>query len=94
MSKRKSRKKYLAAQKARAKAEAQAEAERQYLREVNKKVCPKCGAQNTALICYGLVNFDERLEYGLANNFVVLGGCHLSETNPNFECNECHHTWK
>lgn len=93
MSKRKRRKRELAAQKARAEAEAKIEAEKQYLREVNQKVCPNCGAQNTAFIYYGLMDFTEPLKYGLANNFAVLGGCDLSAMNPKFECNECHHFW-
>lgn len=94
MLKRKRRKRELAAQKAQAEAEARVESEKQYLREVNQIVCPNCGAQNTALIYYGLVDFDEPLTYGLAHNFAVLGGCDLMETNPKFACNECRHTWK
>ncbi|AFY38177.1 hypothetical protein Lepto7376_1853 [[Leptolyngbya] sp. PCC 7376] len=94
MARRINSKKYRAAQKAKAEAEAKAKAERKYYQEINQKVCPNCGAQNTALILYGLMNFDESLKRNLANNWVVLGGCDLSETNPAYECNECHHTWK
>ena len=86
-------KKYREAQKAKAKAEAKAEEERRYLQEINQKTCPNCGAQNTALILYGLVDFDEPLKRNLAKGWMVLGGCEMFDNNPKFECNECRHTW-
>ncbi len=94
MARRINSKKYRAAQKAKAEAEAKTEAESKYFQQMNQTICPNCGAQNTALILYGLMNFDESLKLKLANNWVVLGGCDLRESNPKYECNECRHTWK
>jgi hypothetical protein len=82
-------KKFRAAEKAKA----EAAAWRRYLEEIHKEKCSECGAKNTAYILYGLPNFDEQLKQDCDNGLIVLGGCDIIAGNPNFECNECRHSW-
>lgn len=86
-------KKYRAAARAKAKAEAKAAAERQYLAEIHQTLCPTCGAQDTALILYGLPNYDDQMKQDLDQGLISLGGCLLMETNPKLHCNQCGHEW-
>lgn len=53
------------------------------------KKCVKCGSHNTGAYLYGMPLFDEALEKDLAEKKIFLGGCMVTELNPQFHCNEC-----
>lgn len=56
-------------------------------------VCPKCGSKNTADITYGLVDYDKDLEKDLDDGRIVLGGCIVSDDDPEYYCNDCQNKW-
>ncbi len=51
--------------------------------------CPNCESKNTCRIIYGLVNADPKLMTDLAAERVHLGGCLVSDHDPNRHCNDC-----
>lgn len=53
------------------------------------KKCVKCGSHNTGAYLYGMPMFDETLEKDLAEKKIFLGGCMVTELDPQFHCNEC-----
>lgn len=53
------------------------------------KKCVKCGSHNTGAYLYGMPMFDEALEKDLAEKKIFLGGCMVTELDPQFHCNEC-----
>ena len=53
------------------------------------KKCVKCGSHNTGAYLYGMPLFDEALEKDLAEKKIFLGGCMVTELDPQFHCNEC-----
>ena len=53
------------------------------------KKCPKCGSREVAPILYGMPAFDEELERQLDNQELYLGGCKVSEVDPQYHCFGC-----
>ncbi len=53
------------------------------------KKCPKCGSRRVAPILYGMPAFDEELEQQLNDEKLYLGGCCVSECDPQYHCFEC-----
>ena len=55
--------------------------------------CPNCGKTWIAEILWGYpaetVTLDEELE----KRKNVLGGCIITNHDPKWECNNCHHRW-
>lgn len=51
--------------------------------------CPNCSSSNTCRILYGLADYTPKLESDLAKGSVYLGGCEVTDDDPNRHCNEC-----
>ncbi len=51
--------------------------------------CPQCGSSNVAEIFWGMPAFDEDLERKLNDGSIVLGGCCVSQADPDWHCNDC-----
>jgi len=57
--------------------------------------CPQCESQDIAHIIWGYIpNIDEKLKQDLENSKVVLGGCLVTDHDPNLACNNCFHRWR
>ena len=54
-----------------------------------KPECPECGSDNIAGILWGMPAFDEELERDIEEGRIVLGGCCISEADPDWHCNDC-----
>lgn len=52
-------------------------------------ICPKCSSTNTCTIVYGLVGMDDTVEEELHKGMVHLGGCIITENDPDQHCNDC-----
>jgi hypothetical protein len=55
--------------------------------------CPRCGSKPVAKIIYGLVMIDAGLEADLKAGKTRLGGCFVSDDNPQWCCAACGHHW-
>lgn len=53
--------------------------------------CPKCSTLKVIPIEYGYPNY-EMYEESQKGKF-VLGGCCVSDNNPNWHCTECENEW-
>ena len=51
--------------------------------------CPYCGSRHTARILYGMPLMDEQMKRLLDEKIIVLGGCLMSDRNPDYHCNDC-----
>lgn len=51
--------------------------------------CPNCGSGFVAHYLWGEPVFDERLERELNEGKIVLGGCCITESSPEWKCNAC-----
>jgi len=58
-----------------------------------KPVCPECKSKNVAWIFWGYPGNTKTIEEDLDKGEIILGGCRVSDHDPKWECNECHHTW-
>lgn len=54
-----------------------------------KQICPNCGSEVVAPILYGMPLMDEEMERCLENREVYLGGCCVSENDPQYHCFAC-----
>jgi hypothetical protein len=55
--------------------------------------CPNCNGENYAEILWGLCDVDEKLEQAIKKKEITLGGCLVTDHDPQWECNECHSQW-
>jgi len=55
--------------------------------------CPSCNSKNIALILWGYPADTNAIKEGLEREKIVLGGCIVTEHDPRWECNVCHHRW-
>ncbi len=55
--------------------------------------CPRCGSKRVAEIIYGFVMIDAGLEADLKAGKTHLGGCFVSDDNPQWCCAACGHHW-
>ena len=55
--------------------------------------CPKCGKSWVAEIFWGYPANMDSMEEQLEKKEIVLGGCYVTDHDPKYECNECHHQW-
>ncbi len=53
------------------------------------KKCPKCGSRKIAPILYGMPVYDEEMEQKINHQELYLGGCCVTENNPQFHCFDC-----
>ncbi len=56
-------------------------------------ICPSCASCKIARIRYGLPAFNENLERDLEAGRIVLGGCLVSENDPQWKCLDCEKKW-
>jgi len=62
---------------------------KKYKFERKPRKCPVCGASSIANIRYGLQIISPELDRKLAEKKVILGGCIISDDDPNWACTEC-----
>ncbi len=55
--------------------------------------CPNCTSTTIAEIFWGYPGNLEAIEDELKKKKMVLGGCIISDHDPKWECNSCHHQW-
>ncbi len=55
--------------------------------------CPSCSKEWIAEIIWGYPADMESLEEELERKDIVLGGCLVTNHDPKWECNNCHHRW-
>ena len=55
--------------------------------------CPNCNKKWIAEILWGYFPDIELLEETLEKKKIVLGGCLVTNHDPKWECNSCHHQW-
>jgi hypothetical protein len=55
--------------------------------------CPKCKSESTAEIFWGYPGNLKAMEEQLDKKEIILGGCIVSDNDPKWECNSCHHQW-
>ena len=53
------------------------------------KFCPNCNSPRLAKILYGLPRFDDKLDKDIKEGRVVLGGCCISDNDPDYKCMDC-----
>ena len=51
--------------------------------------CPKCGGTDIAMILWGLPSNSEFLKEEVKKKKIVFGGCVVSKSDPELECNDC-----
>ena len=57
-----------------------------------KPACPLCGSRKIIPIAYGLPGPD--LEKESKKGRVILGGCMVSENQPQSHCKDCGYEWR
>ncbi len=55
--------------------------------------CPNCNKEGIARILWGYPEDVESIKEELDRKEIVLGGCLVTDHDPTWECNECHHRW-
>lgn len=55
--------------------------------------CPSCNSDSAALILWGYPGNMSSIEEELEKGEIVLGGCIVTDDDPKWECNDCHHRW-
>jgi hypothetical protein len=53
------------------------------------KKCPACGSHRIANILYGMPDFSAKLEKDLSAGRITLGGCCISNDDPEWQCADC-----
>lgn len=56
---------------------------------MSKIYCPNCSSANTCRIMYGMPEYTGKLERDLEAGKIHLGGCVITNVDPNRHCNEC-----
>lgn len=56
--------------------------------------CPECKSTHIAFVMMGMPLYDDELERKLKEGKIILGGCVVSDGDPNFVCNDCKHQWR
>ena len=56
--------------------------------------CPNCNSSSFAEIFWGYPgDFDESMQNDVERKEIVMGGCLVTDHDPKWECNVCHHRW-
>jgi len=55
--------------------------------------CPNCKSTVFAEILWGYPVDMKVIENEIDEGKIVLGGCIISNHDPKWECNKCHHRW-
>jgi len=56
---------------------------------IKPRKCPKCGCSPIASILYGMPAFSPKLEMELDEGTIVLGGCCITDNDPEWQCVGC-----
>ena len=51
--------------------------------------CVKCGSTNVARYLRGMPDYSDELKKEIEKGKVILGGCQISEYQPQYRCNKC-----
>jgi hypothetical protein len=51
--------------------------------------CPACSSSRIAKILYGMPDFSSKLERDLGAGRIILGGCCISDDDPEWQCTDC-----
>ena len=55
--------------------------------------CPNCNKESIAEILWGYPADMEAIVDELEKKEIILGGCIVTDHDPKWECNDCHHRW-
>jgi len=55
--------------------------------------CPNCNKEWIAEILWGYPADLDTLQEALEKKEIILGGCLVTNHDPRWECNDCHHKW-
>jgi hypothetical protein len=55
--------------------------------------CPHCKTTSIAEILWGFPPTSDFLQDQIKQKKIVLGGCIITDNDPQWECNLCHHRW-
>jgi len=55
--------------------------------------CPNCNSSSIAKILWGFYPNTELIQESLDKKEIVFGGCVVTDHDPKWECNGCHHRW-
>lgn len=55
--------------------------------------CPQCKSTSIAEILWGFPPISDFLQEEIKKKNIVLGGCIITDNDPQWECNSCHHRW-
>ncbi len=55
--------------------------------------CPNCNKEWIAEIIWGYRGFDKEIEEQIERREIILGGCLVTDHDPKWMCNNCHHEW-
>ena len=56
---------------------------------MRKIKCPKCGSTNIARYLWGMPSFTPDLQEEIKQGKIILGGCCITEQDPQYHCNNC-----
>ena len=54
--------------------------------------CPKCSSDLVVPIMYGMPGPEMQQDY--FDGKIKLGGCGMSEENPDYHCKDCNYEWQ
>jgi predicted RNA-binding Zn-ribbon protein involved in translation (DUF1610 family) len=57
------------------------------------KECPKCGKKKIAEYLYGMPAYTESMQKDIDAGKIILGGCMVSDDNPQYKCQACGYEW-
>jgi len=57
------------------------------------ETCPNCSKSSIVEIFWGYPADVKSMEEQLEKKEIVLGGCIVTDHDPKWECNDCHHKW-
>ena len=59
-----------------------------------KPSCPNCNSKWVAEIFWGYPgNYNDEMQKQVERKEIILGGCIVTDHDPKWECNNCHHQW-
>ncbi len=55
--------------------------------------CPVCKSDNIAKILWGMPEYSKKLQKDMDSGRIFIGGCCISDNDPQWHCNECGYEW-
>lgn len=65
----------------------------QSVKNKRPKKCPKCGHSPVAVILWGMPAWSKQMEKDEKAGRLFIGGCCVTENDPQWHCNKCGHEW-